>query len=105
MDLLNIYKSRRRALERYLRRFVGNSADAADVSQEAFLRAYAAEVGGQTPVSEALLFTIARNLALSELRKRTTRATDAMADPDTLGAVAPGADPQELMEGRELLAA
>lgn len=103
MDLLDIYKSRRRALERYVRRFLGNSADAADVSQEAFLRVYAAEVGGQTPVSEGLLFTVARNLALSELRKRTTRATDAVADPDSLGAAAPGADPQTLMEGRELV--
>jgi len=103
MDLLNIYKSRRRALERYLRRYLGNTADAADVSQEAFLRVYAAEVGGETPVSEAFLFTVARNLALSELRKRTTRATDAVADPDSLGVAATGTDPQALMEGRELI--
>lgn len=90
-------------MERYVRRLLGNGADAADVSQEAFLRVYAAELGGQTQVSEALLYTVARNLALSELRKRTTRATDAMADMDALGLIAPGASPESQMEERQLI--
>jgi RNA polymerase sigma-70 factor (ECF subfamily) len=105
MSLLEIYRRRSKALERYLRRFLGNSEDAADVSQEAFLRLYAAELGGHTPVSEALLYTAARNLALSELRKRTTRATDLMGDMDTLGVIAPGANPEAQMEERQMIAA
>lgn len=105
MNLLEIYHRRSKALERYVRRLLGNGADAADVSQEAFLRVYAAELGGQTPVSEALLYTVARNLALSELRKRTTRATDAIADMDVLGAIAPGANPEAQMEERQLIEA
>jgi len=105
MNLLDIYRRRSKALERYVRRFLGNNADAADVSQEAFMRVYAAELGGQTPVSEALLFTVARNLALSELRKRTTRATDATEDMDSLGMIAPGSNPESLMEERQLIAA
>lgn len=103
MKLLEIYQRRSKALERYVRGLLGNTADAADVSQEAFLRVYAAELGGQTPVSEALLYTVARNLALSELRKRTTRATDAMADMDVLGVIAPGANPEAQMEERQLI--
>jgi len=103
MNLIEIYRQRSKALERYVRRLLGNGADAADVSQEAFLRVYAAELGGQTPVSEALLYTVARNLALSELRKRTTRATDTMGDMDVLGAIAPGASPEAQMEERQLI--
>jgi RNA polymerase sigma factor (sigma-70 family) len=105
MRLLDIYRTRRRALERYVRRVLGNGADAADVSQEAFLRVYAAELGGETPISEALLYTVARNLALSELRKRTTRATDAMGDLDVLGVIAPGLDPEAKLQERQAIAA
>ena len=80
MKFTELYRQRHKALERYVRRLLGNGEDAADVSQEVFLRAYAAELGHATPMSEALLYTAARNLALTELRKRTFRATDAMGD-------------------------
>jgi RNA polymerase sigma-70 factor (ECF subfamily) len=105
MNLIEAYSQRRRTIERYVRRFLGNSEDAADVSQEAFLRVYAAELGGQTPVSEALLYTVARNLALSELRKRTTRATDALGDMDVLGVIAPGLSPEAQLQERQMIAA
>ncbi|MCH7343347.1 RNA polymerase sigma factor [Pelomonas sp. CA6] len=105
MNLIEMYQRRSKALERYVRRLLGNSADAADVSQEAFLRVYAAELGGQTPVSEALLYTVARNLALSELRKRTTRATDTIADLDALGVIAPGANPEAQLQERQYIGA
>ena len=78
MKLIELYRQHHKALERYVRRLLGNVDEAADVSQEAFLRAYAAELGNATPLSEALLYTVARNLALTELRKRTFRATDTM---------------------------
>jgi RNA polymerase sigma-70 factor (ECF subfamily) len=76
MQVVALYKDRQQKLVRYVQRFLRSHAEAEDVSQEAFLRAYAAEVGGATAFSEALLYTVARNLALSELRKRTTRASE-----------------------------
>jgi RNA polymerase sigma factor (sigma-70 family) len=76
MQVIALYKDRQKKLVRYVQRLLRNHAEAEDVSQEAFLRAYAAEVGGATAFSEALLYTVARNLALSELRKRTTRASE-----------------------------
>lgn len=105
MSLADIYRARRRALERYIQRLLGNADDAAEVSQEAFLRVYAAELGDQTPVSEALLYTVARNLALSELRKRTARATDAVGDWDQLRVedLAPGVE--AMMQQRQRIAA
>jgi len=105
MKLIDMYRQRRTALERYVRRLLGNSDDAADVAQEAFLRIYAAELGGQTPVSEALLYTAARNLALSELRKRTSRATDAMGDMSELGVEASGADPELIASNKQMILA
>lgn len=105
MGLIDIYRARRQALERYIQRLLGNAEDAADVAQEAFLRVYAAEVGDQTPVSEALLYTVARNLALSELRKRTSRATDAVGEWDHLRVMDSGASPETLMHGHQMIAA
>lgn len=105
MSLADIYRSRRKALERYVQRLLGNADDAAEVSQEAFLRLYAAEVGDRTPVSEALLYTVARNLALSELRKRTSRATDAVGDWDELRVedLSPGIE--DMLQQRQRVAA
>ncbi|MEH0166637.1 RNA polymerase sigma factor [Paucibacter sp. JuS9] len=105
MSLLDIYRARRRALERYVQRLLGNADEAAEVSQEAFLRVYAAELGDQTPVSEALLYTVARNLALSELRKRTSRATDAVGDWDDLRVEDTGPSVETLLQNRQRVAA
>jgi RNA polymerase sigma factor (sigma-70 family) len=98
-----MYRQRARALERFVRRLLGNADEAVEVSQEAFLRVYAAEVGGRTEVSEALLYTVAKNLALSELRKRTSRATDAMGDLADSGVEAPGMNPEQIASQRQMI--
>lgn len=103
MSLQDIYLERRKALERFVRRLLRNDEDAADVSQEAFLRVYAAEVGGQTPISEALLYTVARNLALSELRKHTSRATDAVGDGAEFEVPGEGIGPEDLLQTRQMV--
>lgn len=105
MSVLDIYRVRRKALQRYIQRLLGNADDAADVSQEAFLRVYAAEVGEHTPVSEALLYTVARNLALSELRKRTSRATDTVGDWDDLRVEDTGPSVEAMLQNRQRMAA
>ena len=103
MRLQEIYRSRRAALERFLSRFLRNAEDAADVAQEAFLRVYAAEVGGETPASEALLYTVAKNLALSELRRRTSRATYGAADLDDLGLADERPSPEALLQQKQMV--
>lgn len=105
MSLLDIYRARRRLLERYVQRLLGNADEAAEVSQEAFLRVYAAELGEQTPVSEALLYTVARNLALTELRKRIARATDAVGEWDDLRVEDTGPSVEALIQQRQRVAA
>jgi RNA polymerase sigma-70 factor (ECF subfamily) len=105
MKTTELYRQRYKAVERYVRRLLGNVNDAADVSQEAFLRAYAAELGHATPMSEALLYTVARNLALSELRKRTFRATDAMGDLSDMDLRDPSGNPEAHVERQQMIAA
>ncbi len=105
MKLTELYRQRRITLERYVRRLLGNVDDAAEVSQETFLRAYVAELGHATPMSEAWLFTVARNLALSELRKRTFRATDASGDLSDLQLHDAGANPEAHFERQQMIAA
>lgn len=104
MRIAALYGVRYKKLVRYVQRMLSSHAEAEDVSQEAFLRAYAAEVGGATEFSEALLYTVARNLALSELRKRTIRATDSSADVDTLSMRDPTHDPEAQAIDRNMLA-
>lgn len=104
MSIQEIFKERRLKLERFLHRLLRNSDDAADVAQEAFLRVYAAEVGGKTPASEALLYTVAKNLALSELRKKTSRATDTVEDIEQFGLMEESPGPERLLQQRQMLA-
>ena len=103
--VLSMYRERARALERFVRRLLGNADEAVEVSQEAFMRVYVAEVGGRTEVSEALLYTVARNLALSELRKRTSRATDAVGDLSDSDVESMGMGPEDLVSHRQMIRA
>ena len=105
MKLTDLYLRHQKTLERYIRRFLGNGDDAADISQEAFLRAYAAELGQATPMSQALLYTVARNLALTELRKRTFRATDSMGDLSELELHDSTASPESRFEHQQMITA
>ncbi|MBN1461437.1 MAG: sigma-70 family RNA polymerase sigma factor [Armatimonadetes bacterium] len=68
-----------RGIYNMIYRMLGNSEDAADVTQEAFLRAYTRldtfELGRSFP---AWLKTIASNLSIDHLRKRKTQAGSAV---------------------------
>ena len=66
-DLETYYRSHRHRVYGYLVRLSGDAELAADVTQEAFLR-YASRYGSDT-IEPALLYRIARNLAMDFLRK------------------------------------
>ena len=63
-------------LKMFLRRFVPQQHDIEDVAQEAFLRAFKVEQGEPVDHPKTLLFTIAKNIALNELRRKSRRVTD-----------------------------
>lgn len=82
---VHIFSRYGRALRRYLRRFSLNDDTAAELAQEAFLRTYAASTDKEIEHPRAYLFQTARNLALSDIRRRGLVRTETVGDFDDLG--------------------
>ncbi len=78
--ILEAYLENEKALKRFLRRFIKSREGADDLAQEAFLRAFAAESGRVIQSPKAFLFRVARNLALNELAKQSSAATEPLGD-------------------------
>ena len=78
--ILEAYLENEKALKRFLRRFIKSREGADDLAQEAFLRAFAAESGREIQSPKAFLFKVARNLALNELAKQSSAATEPLGD-------------------------
>jgi RNA polymerase sigma-70 factor (ECF subfamily) len=78
--ILEAYLENEKALKRFLRRFIKSREGADDLAQEAFLRAFAAETGRPIQAPKAFLFKVARNLALNELAKQSSAATQPLGD-------------------------
>lgn len=72
------------AIKRFIGRFLPKPHDIEDVSQEAFLKAYAAEQGRIITEPKSFLFRIAKHIAISQLRKNARHPTDYMEDCDSL---------------------
>src|SRR5947209_4629442 len=107
-----LFLRHRRAVFSYTLRMVGDGPAAEDLTQECFLRVWRARERYQpTAAFRTWLFTIARRLALDELKRRelhpTILVTDTAGDEDAIGTVESlaGADrtnPQEIVIAREL---
>jgi RNA polymerase sigma factor (sigma-70 family) len=78
--ILEAYLENEAALKRYLRRFIRPHEAADDLAQEAFVRAFAAESDRMIDAPKAFLFKIAKNLALNELARQSSAATDPLGD-------------------------
>ncbi|WP_411833870.1 RNA polymerase sigma factor [Pseudoxanthomonas mexicana] len=72
-------------LQKYLRTYLSSVEDIEDVIQDTYLRIYAIQDYTTVESPKALLITIAHNLAVEIGRRRSRRATDAVADFDALG--------------------
>jgi len=78
--ILEAYLENETALKRFLRRFIKSREGADDLAQEAFLRAFAAESEHLIASPKAFLFKVARNLALNELARQSSAATEPLGD-------------------------
>jgi RNA polymerase sigma-70 factor (ECF subfamily) len=107
-----LFLRHRRAVFSYTFRMVGDGPAAEDLTQECFLRVWRARERYQpTAAFRTWLFTIARRLALDELKRRETHPTvlaaDTADDEDSTGTVESFAgveltSPQEIVMAREL---
>ena len=93
-SFIELFAESRRALHRYIRRFVRSGETAKEIAQEAFLRTYRERESVVTP--RAFLFSTARNLAANEIRHRRTVERDTLAGADELHAAAAEYESPEL---------
>jgi RNA polymerase sigma-70 factor (ECF subfamily) len=81
-------------LKKFVARYFSSQHDIEDVVQEAYLRAYAAESTREIDAPKAYLFRIAKNVALSELTKKSRQITDYLEEASASAVIdtAPAAD-------------
>jgi len=72
------------SLKSYLKRFLVRQQDVEDVVQETFARAYRAEQKCEIHSPKSFLFRVARNLALSELTRKSTKMVESIGDVEEL---------------------
>ncbi|MGH8317085.1 MAG: RNA polymerase sigma factor [Steroidobacteraceae bacterium] len=96
--LLNQVFSYRAALQKYLRKFTAGAEDIEDLVQEAYVRMCALPDGQVVDSPRALLFRIARNLAVDRARQKLTHATDDVADFEPLNVSSEEAEPDERVD-------
>jgi RNA polymerase sigma factor (sigma-70 family) len=77
--ILRAFLQHQAAIKRVLGRYV-SLEDRNDLLQEAFLKAYAAEMTTPIRDAKAFLFRVAKNLALSEVTKKSRSDTDYIED-------------------------
>jgi RNA polymerase sigma factor (sigma-70 family) len=71
-----IFLEHRTFLKKFLAKFLHHEQDIEDVAQEAYLKAYSAEQNrGEIEQPKAFLFSIAKNLALNELARKSRQMT------------------------------
>ena len=90
-------------LKRFLARFFSDSQDIEDVAQEAYLRAYVAEQQKEIEQPKAYLFRIARNLALTQLTKKSKKITDYLEESGASVVIEYGAAADTEVEAQESL--
>jgi len=83
----------RAALKKYLHKFTAGSEDVEDLVQEAYVRVCALPAGQVVDSPRALLFRIARNLAVDRARQKIAQATDGVADFEPLNVFSQEAEP------------
>jgi RNA polymerase sigma factor (sigma-70 family) len=95
-DILSTFLQIEIALRKYLMRFLVRNQDIEDVVQEAFLRSYNAEKKQQIQSPKSFIFKVAKNLALSEISRKSNQLTSHMEDFDEIEVLDGRADIEEI---------
>jgi len=104
-EIYRVFELHRRALYRVVQRHKPAWADTDDLLQEAFLRAYAAELKRGVEHPKAFLFMVARNTALGELRRAEASPIDRTVDYEETALLTHthNNDAAEVLDGRRKL--
>ena len=103
--VLRAFQEHRSALRRFISRLVRRSHDIDDVAQEAFLRAYQAEQARDADIEQpkSFLFRVAHNIAISDLKRKSTQIMDYIAEVDDIPASAVDFSPEDELMAHQLV--
>ena len=90
--LLSIFLEIEADLRRYLKRFLVSNQDIEDVIQDAFIRAHKAEQCQTIQSHKSFLFKITKNLALTEISRKSNQLVSYVEDLDSLTVIDSNAD-------------
>ena len=90
-------------LKNFLRRFMSRPEDIEDLTQEAYMKAYAAEQERSIEQPKSYLFRVAKHLALNELTKKSEQMTDYLEDRIASIPVDGGNDVEDEIEAQQSL--
>lgn len=79
-DIYRAFLEHQTAIRRVIARYCAHPEDIEDLAQHTFLRGFAAETKTRIREPKAFLLRIARNLALSEIKRHGRRFTDSLED-------------------------
>ena len=79
-DMGDIYEDNRSGLVRYIARYFRRSQEAEDVVQEAFVKVIEAQRERDIQSPKAYLYQTAKNVALSQVSKKSFKLTDTMGE-------------------------
>jgi RNA polymerase sigma-70 factor (ECF subfamily) len=90
-------------LKRFIARFMRNTADVDDITQETFLRAFSVERGREIEQPKSFLFRIAKHIALTQLTQKSRQITSYIEDFEGSDVIGVAGSTEDEVIGRETL--
>jgi RNA polymerase sigma-70 factor (ECF subfamily) len=90
-------------IKSFLRRFLHSQHDIEDVAQQAYLKAYCAEQEKVIEHPKSYLFTIAKNIAINELTKKSNKITEYIEECEDSVSIEPSATLESEVEAEQAL--
>ena len=90
-------------LKRFIARFMRNTADVDDITQETFLRAFSVERGREIEQPKSFLFRIAKHIALTQLTQKSRQITSYIEDFEGSEVIGVAGSTEDEVIGRETL--
>ncbi len=102
---MKVFQENEIALKRFIKRFTSASHNVDDFAQETFLKGFAAELRMQIHEPKAFLFKIAKNVALTEVRKDSRSPRGYLKDVDDISQILDEdqATAEDWLDGRKKL--
>lgn len=103
--IMKVFQENEIALKRFIKRFTSASHNVDDFAQETFLKGFAAELRMQIKEPKAFLFKIAKNVALTEVRKDSRSPRGYLKDVDDISQILDEdqATAEDWLDGRKKL--